>query len=177
MSSTDQPLPASAGRTPAEPVDTGRERSTQPDVRAGSSGREREPHSVALGANAVDATLVGGSVAAGFEGFGTPSRPPPPDPVGRRSQTTSTVGLWWTSGWRRPPGRPWLQEARGHDVSLKGVTALAAHICIDRGLLDLDVSAARYWPEFAASGKDGVLVRHVFSHTSGRVRRHQVLHA
>ena len=33
--------------------------------------------------------------------------------------------------------------------------------------LDLDAPVAGYWPEFAAAGKDGVLVRHLMSHTSG----------
>jgi CubicO group peptidase (beta-lactamase class C family) len=35
------------------------------------------------------------------------------------------------------------------------------------GELDFDSPVARYWPEFAANGKDGVLVRHVLSHQSG----------
>jgi CubicO group peptidase (beta-lactamase class C family) len=37
----------------------------------------------------------------------------------------------------------------------------------DRGLLDVDAPVARYWPEFAAQGKQDVLVRHVMSHSSG----------
>lgn len=49
----------------------------------------------------------------------------------------------------------------------KTVTALAALMLVDRGELDLDAPVARYWPEFAANGKDGVLVRHILSHTSG----------
>ncbi len=49
----------------------------------------------------------------------------------------------------------------------KTVTALAALMLIDRGELDLDRPVADYWPEFAAAGKGGVLVRHVLSHTSG----------
>lgn len=51
--------------------------------------------------------------------------------------------------------------------STKPVCVLAALILVDRGLLDLDAPVARYWPEFAANGKQGVLVRHVLSHTSG----------
>lgn len=49
----------------------------------------------------------------------------------------------------------------------KTVTALAALILVDRGELELDAPVARYWPEFAAAGKEGVLVRHVLAHTSG----------
>ncbi|MFE6956146.1 serine hydrolase domain-containing protein [Streptomyces sp. NPDC057696] len=49
----------------------------------------------------------------------------------------------------------------------KGPTALCAHILIDRGLLDPDAPVATYWPEFAAAGKEGVLVRHLLSHRAG----------
>ena len=38
---------------------------------------------------------------------------------------------------------------------------------VDRGELDVDAPVARYWPEFAANGKDGVLVRHLLGHTAG----------
>ncbi len=51
--------------------------------------------------------------------------------------------------------------------STKTVTSLSALILADRGLLDLDAPVARYWPEFAANGKQDVKVRHVLSYTSG----------
>ena len=51
--------------------------------------------------------------------------------------------------------------------STKNVTALAALLLIDRGLLDPFAPVAKYWPEFAANGKRDVEVRHVLSHTSG----------
>jgi CubicO group peptidase (beta-lactamase class C family) len=47
------------------------------------------------------------------------------------------------------------------------VLALAALVCHDRGLLDVHAPVAEYWPEFAAAGKERVLVRHLLSHTSG----------
>ncbi|WP_327303206.1 serine hydrolase domain-containing protein [Streptomyces sp. NBC_01298] len=49
----------------------------------------------------------------------------------------------------------------------KNMTALCALILADRGLLDLSAPVAAHWPEFAAAGKEGVLVRHVLSHTAG----------
>jgi CubicO group peptidase (beta-lactamase class C family) len=49
----------------------------------------------------------------------------------------------------------------------KTMTALCALILADRGELDLDAPVARYWPEFAAAGKEKVLVRHLLSHTAG----------
>ncbi|MEO5876555.1 MAG: serine hydrolase domain-containing protein [Streptosporangiaceae bacterium] len=49
----------------------------------------------------------------------------------------------------------------------KTMTALCALILADRGELDLDAPVARYWPEFAAAGKQDVLVRHLLGHTAG----------
>src|SRR5436190_1632330 len=49
----------------------------------------------------------------------------------------------------------------------KSMCATSTHVLIDRGLIDFDAPVARYWPEFAAAGKSGVLVRHVLSHTCG----------
>ena len=47
------------------------------------------------------------------------------------------------------------------------MTALCALVLADRGELDLDAPVATYWPEFAANGKENVLVRHLLSHTAG----------
>jgi CubicO group peptidase (beta-lactamase class C family) len=49
----------------------------------------------------------------------------------------------------------------------KTVTNLAALMLADRGELDVYAPVARYWPEFAAGGKQDIEVRHVLSHTSG----------
>ncbi len=49
----------------------------------------------------------------------------------------------------------------------KTVTSLAALVLVERGLLDVYAPVARYWPEFAANGKDDIEVRHLMSHTSG----------
>ena len=51
--------------------------------------------------------------------------------------------------------------------STKTQMALCALMLADRGQLDLDAPVATYWPEFAQQGKEGVLVRHLLSHTSG----------
>ncbi|CAM5288117.1 esterase [Streptomyces avidinii] len=55
----------------------------------------------------------------------------------------------------------------GVNSTTKNMTALCALVLSDRGLLDLSAPVAAYWPEFAAAGKEGVLVRHVLSHTAG----------
>lgn len=49
----------------------------------------------------------------------------------------------------------------------KTVTALPALLLADRGELDFDAPVARYWPEFAAGGKEQVKVSHLMSHTAG----------
>ncbi|KAJ5266787.1 beta-lactamase [Penicillium angulare] len=51
--------------------------------------------------------------------------------------------------------------------STKIPTLLAAHILVDRGLLDVNERVATYWPEFAANGKENVKVSHILSHSSG----------
>jgi CubicO group peptidase (beta-lactamase class C family) len=59
--------------------------------------------------------------------------------------------------------------------STKGVVAAAAHVLIERGLLDPDAPMAEYWPEFAANGKADIPVRWVLGHRSGVVGIDRVL--
>jgi CubicO group peptidase (beta-lactamase class C family) len=64
--------------------------------------------------------------------------------------------------------RPWRRDTIVNVFSTtKAMTALCAHILVDRGLLDLDAPVARYWPEFAAAGKETIPVRMLLSHTAG----------
>ena len=49
----------------------------------------------------------------------------------------------------------------------KGMVALCAHMLAERGKLDLDAPVARYWPEFAAAGKQDIPVRWLLSHRAG----------
>ncbi|MFF2423097.1 serine hydrolase domain-containing protein [Streptomyces mirabilis] len=79
----------------------------------------------------------------------------------------TVVDLWggWADAART---RPWERETLVNVWSTsKGPTALCAHILADRGLLDFDAPVAAYWPEFAAAGKESVLVRHLLSHRAG----------
>ncbi|MFF9112146.1 serine hydrolase domain-containing protein [Streptomyces sp. NPDC014805] len=81
--------------------------------------------------------------------------------------SVTVVDLWggWADAART---RPWERDTVVNVWSTtKGPVALAAHLLADRGLLDLDAPVARYWPEFAAAGKEGVLVRHLLSHRAG----------
>jgi CubicO group peptidase (beta-lactamase class C family) len=49
----------------------------------------------------------------------------------------------------------------------KGVAAMVIALLVQDGLLDLDEKVAHYWPEFAAHGKDRLLVREALSHQAG----------
>ncbi|QHC33225.1 serine hydrolase domain-containing protein [Streptomyces sp. HF10] len=79
----------------------------------------------------------------------------------------TVVDLW--GGWADTARtRAWERDTLVNVWSTtKGPVALCAHLLADRGLLDLDAPVARYWPEFAAAGKEKVLVRHLLSHRAG----------
>ncbi len=63
---------------------------------------------------------------------------------------------------------PWTEDTITNVWSTtKTVTNLAAMVLVERGELDVYTPVAHYWPEFGASGKDGIEVRHLLSHTSG----------
>ena len=63
---------------------------------------------------------------------------------------------------------PWTENTITNVFSTtKCMTSLAALVLVDRGELGLDATVAKYWPEFAAQGKEGIKVRHLLSHTSG----------
>lgn len=64
--------------------------------------------------------------------------------------------------------KPWRQDTIVCMMSVaKGISGIAFNILIDRGLVDPDAPVAKYWPEFAQNGKEGILVRHVLDHTAG----------
>jgi CubicO group peptidase (beta-lactamase class C family) len=63
---------------------------------------------------------------------------------------------------------PWQQDTIVNVFSTtKTMTFVCALMLADRGELDFDAPVSRYWPEFAAAGKDGVLVRNLMGHTAG----------
>jgi CubicO group peptidase (beta-lactamase class C family) len=64
--------------------------------------------------------------------------------------------------------RPWMKDTIVNVYSTtKTMTVLTALLLADRGLIDFDAPVARYWPEFAAAGKDAIKVSHLLSHSSG----------
>jgi len=75
------------------------------------------------------------------------------------------VNLW---GGTARPGEPWRESTRCVVWSTtKGMSALCVQLLADRGEIDLSSAVSRYWPEFAAAGKDFVTVSHVLSHRAG----------
>lgn len=63
---------------------------------------------------------------------------------------------------------PWEPDTLVGVASVtKGMTALAGLRLVEQGLLHLDDPVARYWPEFAAGGKERIPVRWLFSHQAG----------
>jgi len=77
------------------------------------------------------------------------------------------VDLW--GGYRDLARRmPWQRDTIVNVWSTtKMLTALCVLMLHERGVLSVDAPMADYWPEFAANGKQGVLVRHVLGHTAG----------
>ncbi len=77
------------------------------------------------------------------------------------------VDLW--AGHRDLARRlPWERDTL---VNVWSTTKMVAALCVlmlhDRGALSVDAPVAETWPEFAAAGKERVLVRHVLGHTAG----------
>jgi CubicO group peptidase (beta-lactamase class C family) len=77
------------------------------------------------------------------------------------------VDIW--GGWRDAPhAQPWMRDTLVNVWSTtKGIVAAAFAMAVDRGQIDYDAPVARYWPEFAAHGKDRTTVSHVLSHQAG----------
>ncbi len=78
----------------------------------------------------------------------------------------TVVDIW--GGTIDDAGTPWADDTIINVWSTtKTMTALTALLLADRGDLDLHAPVARYWPEFAANGKEAVEVRHLMGHTAG----------
>ncbi len=74
------------------------------------------------------------------------------------------VDLWGGQA-DRDSRRPWAGDTVQVVFSgTKGLVALCLLMLADRGQLDLDAPVARYWPEFARHGKEGVTVAELASH-------------
>lgn len=78
----------------------------------------------------------------------------------------TVVDLW--GGDRDQDGTPWERDTIVNVWSTtKTMAATTLLVLADRGDLDLDAPIARYWPEFAANGKDQITMAQVMGHTAG----------
>lgn len=67
-------------------------------------------------------------------------------------------------------GTPWTADTLALVFSTtKGATAICVAMLAQDGRLDYDAPVARYWPEFAAGGKENVTVGQVMSHQAGLI--------
>ncbi|MFI7056087.1 serine hydrolase domain-containing protein [Streptosporangium canum] len=68
----------------------------------------------------------------------------------------------------RHSGRPWERGTPALTYSCtKAVTATAALLLAERGLLDVAAPVADVWPEFARHGKERITVEHLLTHQAG----------
>lgn len=77
------------------------------------------------------------------------------------------VDLW--AGTRNKKTRaPWQRDTTVVLFSsTKGIAGLAIAAAVSSGVLDYDAPVARYWPEFAAEGKESITVRELIDHQCG----------
>jgi CubicO group peptidase (beta-lactamase class C family) len=77
------------------------------------------------------------------------------------------VDLW--AGWAdEARTRPWQRETLVDVFSVgKAMASLSLLILVERGQVDLEAPVARYWPEFAAGGKNEISVRMLLCHRAG----------
>ncbi|KAI0972576.1 beta-lactamase [Xylaria arbuscula] len=64
--------------------------------------------------------------------------------------------------------QPWVEDTIvGVASSSKTISSLAVLMLVDSGAISVYDKVSKYWPEFAANGKENVEIRHLLSHTSG----------
>ena len=118
---------------------------------------------------------VHGKVAPGFEGV----RAAFEHNFAEHGEIGAAVAVYWRGdkvvdlwGGHRTPERdaPWERDTMVPVMSTtKGLAAMTLAVANARGWLDYDAPVARYWPEFAQTGKSAVTVRQLLGHEAGLV--------
>ena len=121
------------------------------------------------------AMLVRGMVAPGFEEVRTEFE----RNFVERGEIGAAVAAYWRGakvvdlwgGRRTPEGNdPWNENTMVVVMSTtKGLAAMTLAVANSRGWLDYEAPVARYWPEFAQSGKGAITVRQLLAHEAGLV--------
>lgn len=116
------------------------------------------------------AAAIGGSVAPGFEPVaeefarGFAERGEAGAAFAATCDGRAVVDLWGGVA-DAGDGRPWREDTVQPIFSgTKGLVALCVAMLLDRGQLGLDDPVSRWWPEFAAEGKDAITVAEALSH-------------
>lgn len=79
----------------------------------------------------------------------------------------SVLDMW--TGCKDPDSQvPWESDTMAMCWSTtKGVTSTVLHMLADRGEFSFDELIVKYWPEYAANGKDQTTIRHLISMEAG----------
>jgi CubicO group peptidase (beta-lactamase class C family) len=77
------------------------------------------------------------------------------------------VDIW--AGWKdEARTRPWQRDTLVDVFSVgKAMAALCVLILVEREQVELEAPVSRYWPEFAAEGKEAITVRMLLGHRAG----------
>lgn len=114
----------------------------------GHCAPEFAPVKAAFQANFIERDEIGASVAVSFEG-------------------EMVVDLWGGT-LARGSDEPWVEDTIVNVWSTtKTMAAMSLLLLADRGEIEFEAPVARYWPEFAAAGKEDVSIAHVMSHQAG----------
>lgn len=74
----------------------------------------------------------------------------------------------WGGHCDRDKTRPWEQDTIVCMMSVaKSIVALAVHMLIDRGQIDLNAPVSTYWPEFGQAGKANITVKLLLAGRAG----------
>ncbi len=74
----------------------------------------------------------------------------------------------WGGFLDRAQSRDWEKDTIVNMMSVsKAITGICVYILADRGLIDPLAPVARYWPEFAANGKEKLQLKYVLDHRAG----------
>lgn len=116
---------------------------------------------------------VSGTVAPGFESVadafaaGFAGKPEMGAALTIQRDGKTLVDLWAGTADART-GRPWQADTPSVIFSCtKGLLSILAARLVQEGRLDYEAPVSRYWPEFAAAGKEAVTVGEALSHRAG----------
>ena len=94
----------------------------------------------------------------------------PENPAGGSSLAVFKDGVAVVNVWQGEanPGETWAQDTVSTVFSCtKGIISILAAQLVEQGLLDFEAPVARYWPEFAQSGKQSIKVKTLLQHRTG----------